>query len=64
MRIGLWNYLKFIIGIGPIDVVTWWDNDQLMVEERCLITGKPLRTFVVEFEWPTSLENMVEWRKS
>ena len=49
-RLGWREYLMFLLGIGPTDVVTRWDGECLMVEEKCLVTGRTLRSFVVEFE--------------
>ena len=56
MRIELWGCIKFLLGIGPIEVVTYWEEEKLLVEEKCLVTGRALRRFVVEFDWPTSSE--------
>ena len=62
-RMGFWDYLGFVLGIGPTDVVYRWVGDDFEVSQKCLVTGRTVRVFLVECEWSTRPEDLVMLEK-
>jgi hypothetical protein len=56
------DYARMLLGIGPTEVATKWDGKDLLVQEKCLLTGMVLRTYRVEFDWPKDPGELVEWK--
>ena len=35
---GLWYWVQFLFGFGPCRIMTWWEDDDFIVEFGCMHT--------------------------